>query len=336
MRPFPIVQRRPPGFTLVELLVVIAIIGILVAMLLPAVQSARSAGRRVHCANNLKQLGVALNSYHANLASYPPAGIGYGWCKYPAEHGTDSVMNSNGLMMLLPFLDEGRLYDRYDQDQCASNAMHGNTGCCGPCSAVGRLAGDAVAGGNAAVVSTRLSVLSCPSDTGDPYLPANSSHYGIKSGSGFRGAKTNYDFSASRNYSCNAWQRESHDRRRMFGEDSSTRRSHIRDGVSNTVAMSETLYDVYNGRCSAWGYRGWVMVGIDVGRYGLNRWHWPPYLKTPRQGQLRSWAHAGSLHLGGAHLVFADSSVHFYTESTDSVLLEAISTIHGEETGATP
>jgi prepilin-type N-terminal cleavage/methylation domain-containing protein len=336
MRRISATGRGRQAFTLVELLVVISIIGILVALLLPAVQSTRSAGRRTHCSNNLKQLGAALHGYHATHRKFPPGGIGYGWCKYPGEHGTDKVKNTNGLLLLLPNLEQLPLYEQFDHAQCASNAMHGNTGCCGPCTAEGSLAGDVVASGNAAVVSTRLSILSCPSDTGGPYLSAHSPHYGIKPGSGFRGAKTNYDFSASNNYSCSAWKRDRPDRRRMFGEESNTTRSHVRDGMSNTIAVAETLYDVYNGECSAWGYRGWVMVGIDVGRYGFNRWHWPPYLKTPRPGQLRSWGHAGSLHPGGAHLLFADNSVHFFSETTDSVVLEGLSTMDGGEVVSIP
>ena len=318
-----------------ELLVVIAIIGILIALLLPAVQSAREAARRMHCSNNLKQIGVALHNYHAAHRSFPPGGISYGWCRYP-EHGDPTVMNKNGLLFLLPYLEQQPLYDRLDQSQCTANAMHGNTGCCGPCTAQGTLSGDAVDSGNAAVVSTRLAVFTCPSDTGNPFLSPNSPHYGIKAGSGFEGAKTNYDFSASNNYSCNAWARENPAYRRMFGENSKTRMADVADGASNTVAVAETLYDVYNGRCSAWGYRGWVMVGIDVGNYGFNVWEWPGVLANPRRGQLRSWAHSGSLHPGGAHLMFADGSVHFFNETTDMVLLKRISSMAGGEVVAGP
>ena len=328
------------GFTLVELLVVITIIGILIALLLPAVQAAREAARRMHCSNNLKQIGVALHNYHATHACFPPGGIGYGWCGWAGnpEWCSKMVMNKNGLLLLLPYLEQQPLSDGFDQSQCASNIMKGNG--CGSCrepnGAQGTWAGDVQTSGKAEVVSTSLAVFTCPSDNGDPFLPAGSDAYDVKSGTSYEGAKTNYDLSASNDFYCNAWKREDKKTRRIFGENSDSRIALITDGTSNTVAVAETCFDVWNGMCPAWGYRAWVMVGIDVGRYGINVWHWPPYLPDPRRGQLRSWAHSGSLHPGGAHFLFADGSVQFYMETSDQVVLEAISTMSGGDRVSLP
>ena len=109
----------------------------------------------------------------------------------------------------------------------------------------------------------------------------------------------------------------------MFGENSTCRAANVRDGLSNTIAFAETTYDKWNGVGSAaWGYRGWVMVGVNPAA-GINVWAWPSAGMTdPTPGRLANWGMMGSLHPGGAQAVLADGSVHWLSENTDTVLLD--------------
>ncbi|MCA9113349.1 MAG: DUF1559 domain-containing protein, partial [Planctomycetaceae bacterium] len=92
-------RRSSRGFTLIELLVVIAIIAILIALLLPAVQQAREAARRTQCRNNLKQMGLALHNYHDNSGRFPL--------------GELYAYNGNWKARILPFMDQGPLYNNF-------------------------------------------------------------------------------------------------------------------------------------------------------------------------------------------------------------------------------
>src|SRR5262245_61520954 len=115
-------QRLRQGFTLIELLVVIAIIAILIALLVPAVQKVREAAARTQCQNNMKQLGIALHSYHDANGQMPPAtkhamNTGYG----PGVWGTSYQVrvngpgqNMNGLVLLLPYIEQTALYNKFN------------------------------------------------------------------------------------------------------------------------------------------------------------------------------------------------------------------------------
>ncbi|TWT39247.1 DUF1559 domain-containing protein [Blastopirellula retiformator] len=110
--------RTRTAFTLVELLVVIAIIGVLIALLLPAVQQAREAARRMQCSNNLKQIGLAVHNYHDTFNTLPPGGL---WAYDVAWAFSDTnpapgpnPQRGSILVHLLPFIEQGPLFDKID------------------------------------------------------------------------------------------------------------------------------------------------------------------------------------------------------------------------------
>jgi prepilin-type N-terminal cleavage/methylation domain-containing protein/prepilin-type processing-associated H-X9-DG protein len=106
------------GFTLIELLVVVAIIGVLVALLLPAVQSAREAARRTSCTNSLRQIGNAIQLYHGQASAFPAGSISPGPC-------CSTVSFSSWPIAILPYIEQANLYDRYSQVDPNESAING-------------------------------------------------------------------------------------------------------------------------------------------------------------------------------------------------------------------
>src|SRR5271156_6699917 len=113
------VSRRT-GFTLIELLVVIAIIGLLIALLLPAVQAAREAARRMQCVNNLKQLGLAALNYESANGVLPPGSLAA-----PYESQPGLAWGLSTFVRVLPFADNGAVYDAANFSLPAITTAHG-------------------------------------------------------------------------------------------------------------------------------------------------------------------------------------------------------------------
>jgi prepilin-type N-terminal cleavage/methylation domain-containing protein/prepilin-type processing-associated H-X9-DG protein len=154
------------AFTLVELLVVIAIIGTLVALLLPAVQSAREAARRSQCQNQLRQLAVAAHNFHDVRGNFPPGVYQLSFVPPPRFRGVSLFVD------LLPYYEQNNLAERWDRADPLTNTV----------------------GGNASRTATKLSLLICPSDV-IPANPINSGSnrwYGLTSYGGNGGSRS-YD-----------------------------------------------------------------------------------------------------------------------------------------------
>lgn len=316
------------GFTLVELLVVIAIIGVLIALLLPAVQQAREAARRMHCSNNMKQLGLALHNYVDTHGKLPASSRGYGGCVGTPVNG--EIKNAHGLVSLLPFMELKNLYDQFNHTEAYSVSSSTTYQ-----RASGTIVGDPITNGNAALAGTVVEAFICPSDNNPAVGRLAGAAYGP--GGSYTGAATNYDFIVDCSLefgTCNGYANTSSSRKRMFGADENTSFAEVTDGLSNTFMMGETTKYHVNGGAFAWSYRAWVMTGIDTyynnGIYGgINVWHqpavaptWqsPPF--TPIRGRARSWwVPAASLHPGGTHFLMGDGSVHFIPETIDKTSL---------------
>jgi prepilin-type N-terminal cleavage/methylation domain-containing protein/prepilin-type processing-associated H-X9-DG protein len=323
-------RRFRKGFTLIELLVVIAIIGILIGLLLPAVQQVREAANRMKCTNNLKQIGLALHNYHDSYNRFPSGyvdgdtnpdstpdndfGPGWGWAAY-----------------LLPYLEQGNLYRQINFNQ-----------------GVG-------IGTNAAVSRTPLTIFQCPSD---PYQQ------------NFTVWPTNVVVAHSNYVGCNGWRESFFAAgggggsngddglpgvpglggAGLFYRNSQNTFANVVDGLSNTIFVGERSGNhspstwtgaVTGGRCPAWmatqppapyspppgpAYDNADFDEALVLAHG-NATHVPsadfPIFDADTFYSLHS-AH-------GANFLFGDGSVHFLSSSIDPRTFQALCTISGGE-----
>jgi prepilin-type N-terminal cleavage/methylation domain-containing protein/prepilin-type processing-associated H-X9-DG protein len=272
------------GFTLVEVLVVIAIVGLLLALVLPAVQGAREAGRRIRCANNLRQLGIGLHHYHDVHRAFPAAYLGdrTNWMR---PHWSWSAF-------LLPYLEQRPLYDGLG----VTTKEFGYGATFAPPSAE---------------TQAHLDVFVCPSDVG----PALNHRKGSHAKSNYRGVQGNqptltvtYDILAGQNG--------------VFYMNSCVSTAGITDGSSNTLALGECLLDPQDQGHVAALWAG--MRGSEDGMTHISDCMWainatPEFCINGQADQAYS-----SHHPGGAQFLFADGAVHFLKQTMDGSALERL------------
>jgi len=336
--------RRHRGFTLIELLVVIAIIAILVALLLPAVQSAREAARRSQCKNNMKQMGLALHSYHDTYNVLPAALMNSGRRNEAALFsGTNTVMNIPGWIYMLPYMDEEARYNEFDISRGSSHSS--------PYSMPTGQIDDSV---NTKLWQQPLSVIECPShpDAGgnSTYNANNNTFYSRRNA-----RYSSYLFSTGvmvdyyANYTHPSYMADI--RQGMFGNSGAARFSQVTDGLANTFAIGES----WAGRDKTSTHYGpWGLVGTHTCCHGrvvsssstsIQRPHahvsnyprdWG--LNSAYQGRADGKSYAwvfNSKHGGGAHFLFGDGTVHFISDSIDYLNFCRLAYIKdGEDNGA--
>jgi prepilin-type N-terminal cleavage/methylation domain-containing protein/prepilin-type processing-associated H-X9-DG protein len=318
------------GFTLVELLTVIAIVGLLIALLLPAVQAAREAARNSQCQNNLKQLGVALHNFESARRHLPSGAESK---EYPADPATPHTFYRwSVLAYLTPFLENTAAYNALDLSLPLYTRTFG------------------IFPENAAGANLLVPEFLCPSDRQEPVSSSfGPTNYAATSGTGIGGG-TPFNTDG------------------LFFVNSRTRLKDVSDGTSKTVAMSESILGVNppafapretvdprfvyafsfavpmtDAACSGaaqWNYtdpRGFAWVNGEV-RSGIYNHYWTPNtaeidcVSAKTGGPITQryaaygWRAARSLHQGGVNALAADGSVRRISDEVDITVWRAYAT----------
>jgi prepilin-type N-terminal cleavage/methylation domain-containing protein len=331
---------RRGGFTLVELLVVIAIIGVLVALLLPAIQAAREAARRSHCLNNMKQLGIALQNYEGARKRLPPGNLGYDVATTTLTNIRDSTVEVETAFVpfLLPYLEEAALYGVYNFSERTQDQYNN------PNSPVGQ----------------KLATFQCPSDEAHTAAACNTGagvdwkgNYGINWGAWRhicqRPQAPTVDLAHP---DCLATTTPATLHVAPFHLGYGAKFGQIADGLSKTLAMMEMIQppgeDTCDRRARIWCEKAgcgnittFRSPNSSVPDEGHCREDFvdAPCLRIGGNNQVantRSYTGSRSRHPGGVHVLLCDSSTHFFADSIELTIWQAMSTIAGDEVYQSP
>ena len=309
------------GFTLIEILVVISIIGLLLALLLPAVQAAREAARRSQCQNNLKQIGMAIHAYEGSFGCFPP-GSSYWSDPYYVRPGVPCAswtMNSSFLVAILPYLDQGTLFNSINSTQFifgpANQTIHAQT----------------------------ISTYVCPTDpaaaTARPGLsPASGSladHEGrtllaSTSYGGVRGSEGSEAF-PDQDQNCRIAADRLADANGCIAQVGPVTIAAVTDGLATTMMAAERSITALRPREQVppggsnsferygWWFSAWAENTLVTTFYSPNASHNLPVTAQ----NVHAWVSGpSSQHSGGLNVAMADGSVHFIRDSISSWTLD--------------
>ena len=293
-------SKRPTGFTLVELLVVIAIIGILIGMLLPAVQQVREAARRIQCGNHVRQLGLAMMNYESSQMELPP-----GWSSDTSlvEHGEPGWGWS---AHLLPYLEQNNLYEQIDFTVAIEEPMHAD------------------------VVVTPLPIFLCPSDPADDVLDlaveliGDHDHEDDDADGDHEHGELEEFFASRSNYSGVFGTNEAGDGSvegdGAFFENSNMKLARFSDGLSNTMLIGE--------RSNALGSVSWIGFVPELEEPAARIVGVADHTPNHIDGHFEDFR---SYHPGGINVVLGDGSTHFVSSNVNLETFQALATRAGGE-----
>ncbi|MHB9044514.1 MAG: DUF1559 domain-containing protein [Pirellulales bacterium] len=321
-------QSRKRGFTLVELLVVIAIIGILIALLLPALQVAREAARRAQCSNNMKQIGIALHNYHDTFKCFPPSSV-VRPANGLASPGSTNMKTYSWLALILTFVEQGNLQQQIDFKRMPFDPNATPL--------------------QKAAAQTPVVAFQCPTFSGEPYSKASdppatavAAIYSGAFATPMPPALTNYvAMGASTFPRLAAMSPEVPDG--VIAPGVSRKFRDMVDGTSNTVVACETREQTcaawYDGSTAAvtalfgktptlqWNPLGYQQPAAGV-QTSLNREN---YLDAPTGGIIKWLWGPSSEHPGGVQHLLGDGAVKSFNKEIEPWIYMGLATRKGGE-----